>query len=180
MNYLKQQIEISNKRKKIEAAKVLPDFTIGYFSQTLVGYQNPTGTDQYFGADKRFTGMQLGLSIPLWFVPQTAKVKAAGINQQVVQSNYEQSKATIQGEYSEAVQEYLKNTNTLEYYEKSALPNADLIIKQADKGFKSGEIGYVEYLQAIKSALTIKTNYLQSLNGYNQSVVRLDYLLGKK
>ena len=124
--------------------------------------------------------MQLGLSIPLWFVPQTAKVKAAGINQQVVQSNYEQSKATIQGEYSEAVQEYLKNTNTLEYYEKSALPNADLIIKQADKGFKSGEIGYVEYLQAIKSALTIKTNYLQSLNGYNQSVVRLDYLLGKK
>lgn len=180
LNYLKQQIEISNKQKKIEAAKVLPDFTIGYFSQTLVGYQNPTGTDQYFGADKRFTGMQLGLSIPLWFVPQTAKVKAAGINQQVVQSNYEQSKATIQGEYSEAVQEYLKNTNTLEYYEKSALPNTDLIIKQADNGFKNGEIGYVEYLQAIKSALMIKTNYLQSLNQYNQSVVALDYLLGKK
>lgn len=178
--YLKQQIEISNKQKKVETAKVLPDFTIGYFNQSLIGYQNINGSDQYFDASKRFTGFQVGVSIPLWFVPQAAKVKAAGINQQVVQSNYDQYAINMQGQYNQAIQEYLKEKNTIDYYEKSALINADLIIKQADKGFKSGEIGYVEYLQALKGALSIKSNYLQSLNRYNQSIIVLEFLIGKK
>lgn len=178
--YLKQQIEISIKQKKVETAKVLPDFTIGYFNQSLIGYQNINGTDQYFDASKRFSGFQVGVSIPLWFVPQTAKVKAAGLNQKAIESNVEQYQVNIQGQYSQYLQEYLQNKNTLDYYEKNALPNADLIIKQADKGFKNGEIGYVEYLQGIKSALAIKSNYLSSLNQYNQSIIKLEFLLGKK
>lgn len=178
--YLKQQIEISNKQKKVETAKVLPDFTIGYFNQSLIGYQNINGTDQYFDASKRFSGFQVGVSIPLWLVPQTAKVKAAGLNQKAIESNVEQYQTNVQSQYSQYLQEYLQDKNTLEYYEKSALPNADLIIKQADKGFKNGEIGYVEYLQGIKNALAIKSNYLISLNQYNQSIIKLEFLLGKK
>ena len=37
--YLNQQIEISKQQKKVETAKVLPDFTVGYFNQSLIGYQ---------------------------------------------------------------------------------------------------------------------------------------------
>ncbi len=178
--YLKQQIEISNEQKKVETAKVLPDFTIGYFNQSLIGFQNINGTDQYFDASKRFSGFQVGVSIPLWFVPQTAKVKAAGLNQKVIESDVEQYQMNVQSQYSQYLQAYLQNRNTLEYYKKNALPNADLIIKQADKGFKNGEIGYVEYLQGIKNALAIKSNYLSSLNEYNQSIIKLEFLLGKK
>jgi cobalt-zinc-cadmium resistance protein CzcA len=97
----------------------------------------------------------------------------------VVQSNYEQYQITMQGQYNQAIQTFLQHKNTINYYEKNALPNADLIIKQADKGFKSGDIDYVEFLQALKSALSIKSNYLQSLNQYNQSIITLEFLLGK-
>jgi cobalt-zinc-cadmium resistance protein CzcA len=178
--YLKQQIEISNKQKKVEIAKGLPDFTIGYFNQSLIGYQNVNGAEQYFDGAKRFSGFQIGVSIPLWFVPQTAKVKAAGLNQKVIESNAEQYQINIQEQYQQYLQEYLQNQNTLSYYENSALPNAELIIHQADKGFRSGEIGYVEYLQATKNALTIKSKYLNSLNQYNQSIIKLEFLLGEK
>jgi cobalt-zinc-cadmium resistance protein CzcA len=178
--YLKQQIEISSRLKKVETAKVLPDFSIGYFNQSLIGNYLIDKQDQYLNGSKRFTGLIVGVSIPLWLAPQAAKVKAAGINQKVVQSNYEQSQINLQGQYNQAVLEFLKNKNTLEYYEKNALPNADLIIKQASSGFKNGEIGYVEYLQGLKNALAIKTTYLQNLNQYNQSVVTLEFLLGKK
>ncbi len=178
--YMKQQIEISNKQKKVETAKVLPEFTLGYFNQSLIGYQNTNGTDTYYGASKRFTGFQVGVSIPLWIVPQTAKVKAAGLNQKVMESNFEQYQTNVQNQYSQYLQEYMQDKNTLEYYEKSAIPNAELIIKQADKGFKNGEIGYVEYLQSIRTALTIKSNHLSSLNQYNQSIIKLEFLLGKK
>ena len=178
--YMKQQIEISNKQKKVETAKVLPEFTIGYFNQSLIGYQNINGSDQYFDGSKRFTGLQVGVSIPLWIVPQTAKVKAAGLNQRVMESDYEHYQTNVQSQYAQYLQEYLQEKNTLEYYEKSAIPNAELIIKQADKGFKNGEIGYVEYLQSIKTAITIKSNHLYSLNQYNQSIIKLEFLLGKK
>jgi cobalt-zinc-cadmium resistance protein CzcA len=177
--YLKQEIEISAKRKKVEASKVLPDFSIGYFNQTLIGIQNINGSDKYFGASNRFTGVQLGVAIPIWFVPQAAKVKAASVNQQVIQSAYEQSQLAMKSQYNQAIQGYFKNKNTLEYYEKNAVPNAELIIKQSDKAFKNGEIGYMEYLLSLKNALAIKTNYLQSLYQYNQSIFMLEFLSGK-
>lgn len=177
--YLKQQIEISNRQQKLEVAKVLPDFNIGYFNQSLIGYQNVNGSDQYFDASKRFTGFQVGISVPLWFVPQAAKVKAADINREVVQSNYEQYQVSIQARYRQAVYDYLKNRNTIAYYESSALPNAALLIKQADTAFKSGEIAYVEYLQALRNALSIRESYLQALNQYNQGVITLEFLSGK-
>lgn len=178
LQYLKQQVEISNRQKKVEAAKVLPDLSIGYFNQTLIGYQNINGSDQYFDASKRFTGFQVGLSIPLWFVPQAAKVKAAGLNQKAVESNYEQGQAAVQSQYLQYLQEYLKSKNTLAYYEVNALPNAGLIIAQADKGFRSGNIGYVEYLQNVRTALAIRASYLNTLSGYNQTVIKLEFMIG--
>jgi len=177
--YVKQQVEISHKQQKLEAAKVLPDFNVGYFNQSLIGYQNVNGTDQYFDASKRFTGFQVGISVPLWFGPQAARVKAAGINREVVQSNYEQYQVTMQAQYRQAVQEYVKYQNTLAYYESSALPNATLLIKQADAAFRSGEIAYVEYLQALRNALSIRESYLLALSQYNQSVITLEFLTGK-
>lgn len=177
--YLKQQIEISNRQQKLDLAKTLPDFNIGYFNQSLIGYQNVNGTDHYFDASKRFTGIQVGISVPLWFVPQAAKVKAAGINREVAQSNYEHYQATLQAHYSQAADEFLKNRNTIAYYESSALPHATLLIKQADAAFKSGEIAYVEYLQALRNALSIRESYLLALNQYNQSVIALELLTGK-
>ncbi len=178
--YLKQQIEISTRQKKVETAKILPDFSIGYFNQSLIGNYLIDKQDQYLSGSKRFTGLIIGVSIPLWLAPQAAKVKAASINQKVVQSNFEQSQINMQEQYNQAVLEFLKNKKALDYYEKNALPNADLIIKQASSGFKNGEIGYVEYLQGLKNALAIKSTYLLNLNQYNESVVTLEFLLGKR
>ncbi|MBN8702628.1 MAG: CusA/CzcA family heavy metal efflux RND transporter [Bacteroidetes bacterium] len=179
LKYVKQQIEVCNRQAKLEMAATLPDFNIGYFNQSLIGYQNTTGTDQYFNASKRFIGVQLGVSIPIWIVPPLAKAKAAKINKSVTENNYEQYQSTVKSEYNQAIEDFLKNKNTLYYYETSALSNANLIISQAGIGFANGDIGYIEYLQALKNALLIKGNYLQCLNQYNQSIITIEYLLGK-
>ncbi len=178
--YKKQQIEISSKQKKVETAKVLPEFTFGYFNQSLIGYQNTNGRDTYYDASKRFTGFHAGVSIPLWIVPQIAKVKTAALSQKVMESNFEHFQTNIQSQYTQYLQEYMQDKSTLAYYEKSALPNAELIIKQANKSFEYGEIGYLEYLQSIKTALAIKSKYLSSLNQYNQSIIKIEFLFGKK
>jgi heavy metal efflux system protein len=176
----KQEIEISSKQKKVETAKVLPEFTLGYFNQSLIGYQTINGNDEYFGASKRFSGIQVGVAIPLWFVPHVAKIKAASLQQKVVSSNYEHYQTEMQSEYEQSLQLYKQHLTTVNYFEKSALPNADLILKQADKSFKAGDISSLDYLQSIKTALRIKTDYLMSLNLYNQSIIKLEFLMGKK
>lgn len=175
----KQEIEISTKQKKVEIAKVLPEFTLGYFNQSLIGYQTINGNNEYFGASKRFSGIQVGVAIPLWFVPHVSKIKAVGLQQKLVSSSYEHYQTEMQSEYEQSLLLYKQHLTTVNYFEKSALPNAELILNQADKSFKSGDISSLDYLQSIKTALRIKTDYLMSLHLYNQSIIKLEFLMGK-
>ncbi len=177
--YLKQQIDIAAKQKKVEGAKSLPDITAGYFNQSLIGFQNVNGTDKYFDGSKRFQGVQVGIAVPLFYGSYKAKIKAAEVNNQIAGTYYELNQTAIQSQYRQAVQEYLKNRNSLEYYNTSALPNADLILKQAIASYSKGEIGYPEYLMGIKNAISIKENYLKALHQCNQSIINIEYLSGK-
>lgn len=177
--YTRQQVEVARSQKKLEAAKFAPDLLIGYFNQTLIDAVN-TETGALADKSTRFTGLQLGLSIPIWFVPHQGRVKAAEFNRQAAQSNYQYQQATLQGQYQQATQLYIKNKTSLDYYRTSALPNAELILKQSQIAFRGGEIGYTEYLLGVRNAISIKEGYLQTLHDYNQSIIYIEFLSGIK
>ena len=79
---------------------------------------------------------------------------------------------------SKLAQEYNKYLSTIDYYEKSAIPQANLIIDHATKSYKAGEIGYFEYLQNLNNAIRIKTEYFDWLMHYNQTVITIEQLTG--
>jgi cobalt-zinc-cadmium resistance protein CzcA len=159
---------------------LLPDIQLGYFNQSLTGVQNINGTDRYFSTSYRFQGVTGGLYIPLWYKPQHARINVAKINEKVASSNLLYQQKTMQGELEMLIQQYKKYKTTVDFYEKNALPQADVIIKNAEIAFKSGEIDYVEFLLSLNRALAIKSNYLDSLNLYNQSIISIEYILGSK
>lgn len=43
-----QEMEIAEKNKKVEKSQGLPEFTIGYTNQSLIGFQTINGMEQYF------------------------------------------------------------------------------------------------------------------------------------
>ncbi len=176
--YFKQQVNISQQFKKVERNKLMPDILLGYFNQSLVGVQNIDGQDQYFGRDKHFQGFQLGFGIPLWFAPHVARSKAAAFQEEASRKNAEYYETSLNSEARQALQELDKNLASLNYYESSALTNADLILSQSRKAYRAGEIGYIEYLQALRNAITIKSNYLIALTQYNHSIIKLQFLSG--
>jgi cobalt-zinc-cadmium resistance protein CzcA len=176
---LRQQVAISAQNRRVERSRILPDLSVGYFAQSLTGVQNINGQDQYFPHSKVFQGFDVGLAIPLWIRPHLARARAASFQEEAARKNAEYFKTTLSGNFAQALREVDKNIASITYYENSALKNADLILNQAGKAYKAGEIGYLEYLQALKNAIAIKTNYLSFLNQYNQSVIRLEFLLGK-
>ena len=178
--YLEQEIVIQQQRKSLESAKLLPDLTIGYFNQSMIGYQTIGGTEQYFGSGDRFSGFQIGIAIPLWFQPYYSRIQASKVRGEIAESNYQQYEKTLGGEYQQAIQTYLKYKSALNYYEESALSQSELILTNAQKAFKSGTIGYVEYVQAIHQGIQIQSGWLEALKNYNQAIIHLEFLAGVK
>ena len=68
---------------------MMPDISIGYFSQTIIGTQEVNGSAQTFGKDYRFNGFQAGISVPLWFPSYRSKSKAAKINEEIARTDAE-------------------------------------------------------------------------------------------
>lgn len=179
LQYFQQQVIISGQEKRVERNRLMPDFTVGYFNQSLIGYQNTTGQDAYYGKSYRFQGFNAGITIPLWFAPQAARAKAASFQEESSRHSAEHFLTMLNSDYEQALRELDKHDASLIYYETSALKNANLILSQARKAYQGGEIGYLEYLLSLKNAIAIKANYLQALSQYNLAVVKVEFLTGQ-
>jgi len=179
VGYINQQIVVSQLEKKLESSRVLPDLSIGYFNQTIRGSQEVNGIPRTFGSGDRFTGIQAGIAIPLWFAPYSAKTKASKFKEKVARTDAEYYSKSLSGNYRTLILEFGKNNNSVDYYEKQAIPEADLIIQQATKSYKAGAMDYLEYILSLNRALSIKQNYLDALNNYNQTIISIDFITGK-
>jgi len=179
LGFAQQQIEMSRLETRLEKSKLLPDLSIGYYSQTIQGEQAVNGMPRTFGLGDRFTGIQAGIAIPLWFGSNGAKIKAAKIKEKVTQYNAENYTKSLSGTYNSLLGEYTKFNNSLNYYEKQAVPEAELIIVQATKSYKAGAMDYLDYIQSLSRALSIKQNYLDALNNYNQAIISIEFITGK-
>lgn len=176
--YLRQQIEIENRMIRLQQAKAMPGLSIGYLNRTFnEGSVDGTMSSSYDPSD-RFSGIHAGISIPLWYRPWQGKVQEAKVNAQIAENSYTFRFQTLQKSIKVAWQKYMQYKDVADYYELYGIPQAGLLIENANKSFAAGEIGYVEYLQHVRNALDIKTGYLENINNYNQAVIQLEYLTG--
>jgi len=164
LGFAQQQIELSRMETKLEKSKLLPDLNIGYFSQTIRGDQAVNGVSRTFGLGDRFTAIQAGITVPLWFGSNAAKIKASKLKEKMTQFSAENYSKLLFGNYNSLLGEYAKYNNSLNYYEKQAIPEANLIIDQATKSYRVGAIDYLDYIQSLSRALSIKQSYLDVLN----------------
>jgi heavy metal efflux system protein len=177
--FYSQQIDVALSEKRVQSARMAPDLLIGFFTQTMIGTADPE-TGRVASATDRFSGFQVGLALPLWFGPHAAKVRAAESNRLAAQNNFEYQKQHMKAELEQVIQQIGTYKSSLAYYVESGLPNAELILRQSQIAFREGQIGYAEYLLGLRNSVNIRQSYLKTLNDYNQSVIYLEYLIGKK
>jgi len=180
LKYLQQQIEINKKETDVQRAKRLPDFIAGYTNQSFRGIQNVNGVNEKFTGSDRFNSFQVGVSIPLLPSGYKSKINAAKINEQIAASRLEYEQTVLNGQLNILLQQYYKHKSAVSYYETTALPQADIIIKNAEKGFGAGELTYVQYQQSLATALKIRTDYIESIYQYNQSTLAIESIVGIK
>lgn len=172
-----QQIQIAIAFKNVEKAQRKPDFSAGYFLQSLTGNQDIEGKTTYYNGSPRFQGVNLGISIPLFGKASNARIKASETEVLVQQKNTEYLKNQLNSQLLQQIEEQKVNQSLIDYYIQTALPNAEIISSNAQKAFQNGEIGYVEYLQGLETVLSIQQNNLSVISQFNQNNINIQYLL---
>ncbi len=174
-----QQTAVANAIKTVEKAQRKPDFSVGYFLQSLTGNQDIDNKTVYYNGLPRFQGVNVGLSIPIFGKASKAKVQAAETEVLLLQKNTEYLKNQLNRQLAQQIEGQKAHQSMLDYYRLSALPNAEIISKNAIKAYENGEIGYLEYLKALETVLEIQQSNLNAINSFNQNNINIQYLLNK-
>ncbi len=177
LKYSHYQVDLALAEKSVNKAKILPDLSVGYLNQSMIG--STLGNGAIADPSNRFSGIQAGISIPLFYGSHKANIKSSQVKSEMAQINSEYYLTVLEGQYQQQLNEILKHEGSLNYYENEAIPQANLIIENAQKSFLNGAISYIEYFQNVRQALDIRVNYLNTLNNYNQAVINTEYLIGQ-
>ncbi|MDR1561970.1 MAG: TolC family protein [Dysgonamonadaceae bacterium] len=169
-------------QRSITLAKnnLLPDFNLALRNQLLIKDYNPYNIQRNRFAGGNFMGFEAGISIPIFFGEQKAKVKTAKIELELIKTQQADAMKSLNEEYLIALNEYEKANNELTYYQNQGNSQANEISRISQVSYEKGEIGYLEFIQNIKSAAELHLKYAGAVNNYNQTIIIINYLKGNK
>ncbi|MFN3378234.1 MAG: CusA/CzcA family heavy metal efflux RND transporter, partial [Runella zeae] len=172
MQLLKQQQAIAAASVEVEKTRLLPSLSVMYSNGSIrgVGADNKT----YSGLH-RFQSIQVGVGIPIFTAAQKAQINSAKVLQLVAESNYLVGMQSLDTEYKAAQNQYDKFAQMVAYFESTALANARLITTTANQQLFAGNINYLEWVQLVNQATTVRNDYIEAVRNLNEVVIQLNY-----
>ncbi|WP_439585853.1 CusA/CzcA family heavy metal efflux RND transporter [Dyadobacter bucti] len=174
MRFLSQQQQIAAATIDVEKAKLFPQINVGYNNMSMRG----TGADEKtYSSSQRFQSGQIGVGIPIFAGAQKARINSARINQDISRQSYQAGVQMLKSQYLSALTEYRKFQTAVQYYETSGLKNAALITATANQQLAGGSINYLQWVQLIGHATSIRSLYLDAVMNLNSKAIDLNYYL---
>lgn len=177
---LESQKDISEKNLSVVKQGYLPSFNFALKNQFLIKGFNPYDVDRERFNKGNFMGFEVGVSIPLFFGEQRAKTRAAKREVEMARVQQEEVVQAMQKQYQTYINDYFKAKNSLDYYTSKGIAQADDITRISQISYEKGEIGYIEYIQNLKTAVEIHLQRANAVNDYNQTIIMLNYIQGNK
>ena len=147
--------------------------------QSITGNQDVNGTPTYYNSTPQFQGFVVGLSVPIFAGSSIAKAKSAKTNIEREQKNADYVSQQFKSHLEQQSEQLVTYASLIDYYKNTAMPNANLIIKNASKAYQNGDISYVEYVQSIETASQIQLNYYEAIYNYNQTIITIQYSINQ-
>ena len=146
---------------QLNKAQQVPQVALGYFNQTLVGTQNISGQDVYFGPNQRFQGAVVQTQIPIDF-------KAFQKRKEALDIALKQNELLQQQELQQLHLEQLQLYNQLlelsaAYTDFTATIKNELAQLQSDAALQleSGQISLLDFFQLQDHKLALELELLQ-------------------
>ena len=175
----KSQEEVANRQLKLEKRNGLPTFSVGASVQTVIKGFNPYNIDRSAYGGGNFMGFSVGVNIPLAFGAQKARVKATRKEVEMAQLNVRNQEYVLRKTYDAAYNNYVSAHKAYNYYQKIGVPQAREMERISKVSYEYGQIGYVELMQNLQSALEVWKDFADATRQYNKAIVELNYLQGK-
>lgn len=176
LDYYRQRTELAAAQANLVRKERLPEFSAGIFPQILLPWYSESRSYTKYGLG----GLQLGANLPIFNNRSfRARFHAAQIGTYLARHQFSATQNEIQTRVAQAATETRKWQEALDFYEKSGLNQAAETLKLAQLAYTKGEIGYLEYLTAVGSAIEMRLNHLDALNRYDQAVIQSLYLNGQ-
>lgn len=174
-----RQRELDERNLTTEKRGFLPGFSVSLTSQLVLKGLNPYNVDRSRFDKGNFMGFEVGISFPLFWGAQKARVKAAKQEIALNKVRAQQAEYRFKNEYRQAFNEYVRARKDLTFYKTEGNPEAGRMLDISRLSYEKGEIGYVEYIQNLQTVSEMHLQYAKALDNYNQSVIMLNYLKGK-
>ncbi len=165
LGYLQQSQQVSRNLLQLERNRILPGLVAGYLNQ------GPRETPTRY----RF---RFGITLPVYFWQYGSRIRAAKTGVEIARQETAARKQSLTADMTQAQGNLSKFGQSLQYYESTGLQKADEIINSARRFFESGQNDYAVFLRYTNDAYAIKVRYLETLRGYNQALIDINYLNG--
>ncbi|UKT65987.1 CusA/CzcA family heavy metal efflux RND transporter [Pedobacter mucosus] len=174
-----QSAEVANARIAVEKSKGMPDFSLGYSQQLLISGFNPANISRNYFPGTRIAGIQVGVALPIFNRANRARVKSEQLSSEIAKTDLLNTKSRLMMEYSQEVQHYQQYLQAVNYYQNQGLKQADEQLRIAQVSFDLGEVGYIEYIQNVSSAVQTRLSYIEALSQLNQSAIQIQFIKGE-
>jgi cobalt-zinc-cadmium resistance protein CzcA len=164
LKLLDRQTEYQKLYVKLQKNKLAPNIFAGYF----------IGSNKYPNA-KNYNGFNVGLTVPLFFNDQKAKIKAGKIGINISEALKENYAMRLKSEHQRLLSELKKYKEAVDYYNKTGKKLSEQVIRSAKKSFELGEIDFFRFTMSVENALSIQANYLDNLADYNRIALQINY-----
>lgn len=173
LKLLQQQQQIDMASTEVEKSKLLPSVMVGYNNNSFRG----VGADEkLYSGSRRFHSVHVGVGIPIFTKAQKNKIEASKMAANITQAEVEKQKQLLTNQYKYLVTSYKNYKGQLNYYSNEILQNAQLILQTANTQFIGGEINYLDFVQLVTQALSIESNYAETIKNLNQTIIQINYL----
>lgn len=177
LRYQQQQSVLALAQGGLEKARLAPELSVGYANQSIIGYASKDGQHQtYFGAGDRFHIVSLTVGIPLFMRATKTRAQAAGILADAASKQAGEVESQLKTDAAKLRANYDRYRQQLAYYRQTGLPLAEQMNRQAMLAFKEGEIGYLEWIQLMNQAVSIRLQYIDALAAINGVLIDMEYV----
>ena len=175
-----QQVDVLENELKVNIARTLPDISVGYVNQTLVGTHSVNGMDKSFALSDRFQSVQVGMQIPIFFGAAQKKGQMIKIDIDLKNIQKTNSINDLSVQFKQVLANYKSALSTYEMYENQMLKQIQVMKDQAKILVEAGEISVIEFLQTKQVCVDLEINYLETIKSMNAAVNQLNWFNSTK
>ena len=164
------QLQCMAEQIKLADANILKEKTNGLPSFFVEG-----GT-QKIGDKTGYWMFNIGMSIPLFRTSFNARNKAAHIDKEIAQANYDILQQKIASAHISLKAQQRKWERQLQYFTQTALPTAHQQQQGAESAYRLGATDYIGFIQTMGDAVQTELNYWNVYEQWLTTNIELQYI----